>query len=216
MMWRKPLLLTATMTVLLLWLLTGCSGGERARSGNQQEDEVGDSSIKQQKAKQEERTVSVVPRQPTVSVEAEDNRNSKLVFQSGSGEIWAMNARGSEPVRLTEMGKQYPTSSLSPDGKKIAYATGRTEGGCGGASACASTSPEKSYAQINVMNTDGSDQTQLMEDLGTSSTPTWSPDGEKIAYVRDTSDTSSIYVVGSDGSPQPSLGYFRPGTSRLA
>jgi hypothetical protein len=109
MMRLGTVFLTATMTVLLLWLLVGCTGGDGR-------------SDQRQSARQEERTVSVVPRQPTVSVEAEDNRNSKLVFQSGSGEIWAMNALGSEPVRLTEKGKQYPNTSLSPDGKKIAYA----------------------------------------------------------------------------------------------
>ena len=80
-----------------------------------------------------------------------------------------MNAYGSEPLRLTEEQKPYPTTSLSPNGKKIAYATERIEGGCGGASACASSSPEKSYAQIYVMNSDGSDQTQLVEELGASS-----------------------------------------------
>jgi len=141
--------------VMLLWLMVGCAGGKSASDGQKQEADMGHSSDQRQRAKQGERAVSVVPRQPTVSVEAEDNRNSKLVFQSGSGEIWAMNARGSEPVRLTEKGKQYPNWSLSPDGKKI-------------------------------------------------------------AYVRDTSDTSSIYMVGPMVPPQPSLGYFRPGTSRSA
>jgi hypothetical protein len=77
-------LLTATMTLLLLWLLVGCTGGEGARGGQQHEAGVDSSSDQRQRARQVERTVSVVARHPTVSVEAEDNRNSKLVFQSGS------------------------------------------------------------------------------------------------------------------------------------
>lgn len=148
MMRRGTLLLAATMTVLLIWLLVACAGREGAGGGQKQEDDVGENSIEQQKAQQEEstdseRTVSDVPRQPTESVELVDvNWNSTLVFQSGSGEVWAMNAYGSEPLRLTEEQKPYPTTSLSPNGKKIAYATERIEGGCGGASACASSSPE--------------------------------------------------------------------------
>ena len=80
MMRLGTVLLTATMTVLLLWLLVGCAGGDGARGGQQHEAGVDGSGGQLQSARQEERTVSVVPRQPTVSVEAEDNRNSKLVF----------------------------------------------------------------------------------------------------------------------------------------
>jgi Tol biopolymer transport system component len=208
MMRRGTLLLAATMTVLLIWLLVACAGREGAGGGQKQEDDVGENSIEQQKAQQEEstdseRTVSDVPRQSTESVELVDvNWNSTLVFQSGSGEVWAMNAYGSEPLRLTEEQKPYPTTSLSPNGKKIAYATERIEGGCGGASACASSSPEKSYAQIYVMNSDGSDQTQLVEELGASSSPAWSPDSKTIAFALSGADDESctIYAMNVDGS----------------
>ena len=82
-----------------------------------------------------ERTILARPRQPKESVDV--NWNSTLVFQSDTGEVWAMNAHGSEPLRLTEEQESYPTTSLSPNGKQMAYATERIEGGCGGASACA-------------------------------------------------------------------------------
>jgi hypothetical protein len=54
------------MTVLLIWLLVGCAGREGA-SGGQNQENVGESSIEQQKAQQEEssdseRTVSGQPR----------------------------------------------------------------------------------------------------------------------------------------------------------
>src|SRR5829696_5954002 len=208
MMRRRTLLLAAMQLLLLIWLSVGCTGREGAGGGQKQKDDVGESSIEQQKAQQEEstdseRTVSGVSRQPTESVELVDvNWNSTLVFQSDIGELWAMNAQGSEPLRLTDEGKPYPTTSLSPNGKKIAYATSRTEGGCGGASACASTTPEQSYAQIYVMNSDGSDKTQIVEELGASSSPTWSPDGRTIAFPLSGSDDDSctIYAMNADGS----------------
>jgi WD40-like Beta Propeller Repeat len=160
---RATLLLAGT--VLLLWPLAGCAGGEDAR-GVKQQASVVDGSDRPQRVEPREKTVSAQTSQPAESVDVDDNWASKLVFQSWSGELWAVNARGSEPLRLTQKGESYPSPSLSPDGQKIAFATERTEGGCGGASACASTSPEKTYAQIYVMDADGSDQTQLLEEAG--------------------------------------------------
>jgi Tol biopolymer transport system component len=208
MMRRGTLSLAAMLLVLPIWLLVACAGREGTAGGQKKEDDVGESSIEEQKAQQEEsadseKTVSARPRELTESVELVDvNWNSTLIFQSDIGELWAMNAQGSEPLRLTDEGKPYPTTSLSPNGKKIAYATERIEGGCGGASACASTSPEKSYAQIYVMNSDGSNQTKIVEELGASSSPTWSPDGRKIAFALSGPDDDSctIFAMNADGS----------------
>jgi Tol biopolymer transport system component len=200
MMRRVALLLTATVMVMLLCLLTGCASGEDD-GGGQQQASVDESSDQPQRVEQQENTVSSQMRQPTQSVDLDEHWSSKLILQSGSGEIWAMNGQGSEALRLTEEGKSYQNPSLSPDGKKIAFISERTEGGCGGASACASTSPEKTYAQIYVMNADGSDQTQLVEELGVASSPTWSPDGTQIAFEGYGQDGwADIYFV--DVSPE--------------
>jgi Tol biopolymer transport system component len=102
---------------------------------------------------------------------------------------------------LSHCFNSYQGPSLSPDGKKIAFTAERTEGGCERTSDCSSSSPEESFARIYVMNTDGSDRTQLMEDLGVSS-PTWSPDGKMIAFALSGTDDKScaIYAMNADGS----------------
>jgi len=120
---RDTLLLTGTG--LLLWLLAGCAGGEGARGG-QHDANVDDSSDRPQRVEPREKTVSAQTSQPAERVDVDDNWASKLVFQSWSGELWAMNAQGSEPLRLTQKGEPYPSPSLSPDGQKIAFATERT------------------------------------------------------------------------------------------
>ena len=133
----------------------------------------------------------VGPGQPTKSVDLGDIGNGDLVFQKGSGEIWSINARDSEPVRLTQEQKSYTGASVSPDGEKIAFATGGTEGG---------------PARIYVTNIDGSDQARLVEDSGTPSSPAWSPDGERIAFaLTEPGDKRcTIYAMSADGSDDPS------------
>jgi dipeptidyl aminopeptidase/acylaminoacyl peptidase len=60
------------------------------------------------------------------------------------------------------------------------------------------------------MNADGSDVTRLTEDDANDFDPSWSPDGEKIAFVsfRDGSNNMEIYVMNADdGSDVTRLTY---------
>jgi Tol biopolymer transport system component len=54
---------------------------------------------------------------------------------------------------------------------------------------------------IYVMNADGSGETRLTNSSAHEFSPVWSPDGEKIAFGRN----SSIYVIDSDGTGQTRL-----------
>ena len=102
--------------------------------------------------------------------------------------IYAMDADGNNPRNLT---KQNPTNQLlvdwepswSPDGERIAFASGRNAfRWC-----------------IYVMDADGSNQQRLTDNSGWDSSPSWSPDGERIAFVSHREGNKDIYVMDADG-----------------
>jgi Tol biopolymer transport system component len=125
---------------------------------------------------------------------------SQIAFEGYGQDSWAdiylvdVTPQGatSRPQRLlTDDGFQEVTQpSWSPDGTQIAF-SGVHSG---------YHAPGKGYRAIIKIDVNSLEETRLTKSSDTETSPTWSPDGEKIAYVRDTSDTSSIYVAGSDGS----------------
>ena len=107
--------------------------------------------------------------------------------------IFTMNADGTNQIELTTgSGDLHP--DWSPDGKRIVFQSFHAD-----------PKPHR-FAQLQVhifaMNADGSKQKQLMGNAG--ETPSWSPDGNKIAFVsiRDDLSSSDIYLMDVDGSNQ--------------
>jgi len=81
-----------------------------------------------------------------------------------------------------------PQPFLSVDGKKVAFTCNFTDEWRG-----AST-------EICTINADGSGKTRLTKTKAVNTNPTWSPDGQKIAFISDRDGSSEVYVMNADGS----------------
>ena len=139
---------------------------------------------------------------------------TRIAFSRSGADIWAMNADGTNPTNLTNTpgtNDDEVEPAWSPDGTRIAY----TRIGC---------EPERRGAHcVFVMNADGSGQTNLTPEgelsqcpnspgyffNGASRSPSWSPDGGKIAFagpvICPNNMGNNIWTMNADGSGKTSL-----------
>lgn len=125
---------------------------------------------------------------------------SKIAFVSdrnGSSDIFIMNANGENPINLTQgRFREVGAPALSPDGTKIVFVADN---------------------DVFIMNSDGSDPINITEgnpplasgaEEAMRSSPTWSPNGEKIAFSTNHPGTEPrttealLYVMDADGQNQ--------------
>ena len=119
-------------------------------------------------------------------------RDLKKIPERGviRGEIYVMNADGTNPINLTRsVEKAEGVSTWSPDGKQIAFTSAERFKWRGG------------YClNIWVMDADGGQPRNLTNHDALDQTPDWSPDGRRIAFSSDRDGNFEIYVVNADGT----------------
>ena len=114
-------------------------------------------------------------------------------------EIYVMDADGDNLQNLTNNPNDDRYPSWSPDGKRIVFSSER---------AGHFRSKFGITAEIYVMDADGGNQRRLTENRKNDSSPSWSPDGKRIAFASDRKgdfENFEIYVMDADGGNQQKL-----------
>jgi Tol biopolymer transport system component len=123
----------------------------------------------------------------------------KILFQSnreGNDDIYVMNSDGTEQKRLTDsLGNDFG-ACWSPDGKKIVYVSEQK---------VEDRLKRDKTREIYIMNSDGSEQRRLTNNVGRDYATFWSPDGGKILFESNRDGNPEIYIMNPDGSEQTNL-----------
>src|SRR5205807_234011 len=113
--------------------------------------------------------------------------------RAGHWQVWVASARLNDAKRLTSGRADSGWPVWSPDGKKIAFDSSRTD---------PSPGDSKHINDVFVINADGSSVRKLTDSKGASADPAWSSNGSLIAFDADRGDAPArqgIYLMDASG-----------------
>jgi Tol biopolymer transport system component len=123
------------------------------------------------------------------------SRDGRLITfcsnRSGSFQIWAMNADGSNVHQVTN-GNRFIFPDYSPDASKIVFS--------------GTASATDVNQNVYVVNADGTGLKPLTT-AGNNQFPTYSPNGRKIAFISDRTGVEQVWAMNADGSNQTQLSH---------
>jgi len=111
---------------------------------------------------------------------------------TGGDEIYLVTLEDGTPVNLTKRPDANDFLPVwSPSGQQIVFVSDR---------AGTEVAIQELEQDIFVMAPDGSEVTRLTDAQGRDTSPNWSPDGRKIAFVSERDGNFEVYVMNADGS----------------
>ena len=104
-------------------------------------------------------------------------------YRAGNPDLWIYDLQTGKSRALVQKGTLATGAAFSPDGRRVAFSLSDAEGG----------------SQLWVVNADGSGMRKLTDGYGINSSPTWSPSGDKIAFVSNRAGSPQLYSMPSAG-----------------
>ena len=138
----------------------------------------------------------------------------KIAFGFGGKIAVASDGSQVDLVRESDGYELYASPNISPDGRRIVYATTRYEVERISTGSLLTRNYELEHSKL-----DGSDRHRLTHNGGQDIAPAWSPSGDRIAFLRSPSINenfsrpdvaSGLYVVEADGSNERRLASVGP------
>jgi TolB protein len=119
----------------------------------------------------------------SASYSPDGQRIACTLSQDGNAEVYALDARGGSPRRLTNHRAIDTAPNWSPTGREIAF-----------------TSDRSGNPQIYLMDAEGGSVHRLTYDVDYTDSPVWSPKGDRVAFVTRVGGGFDVWTCRADGT----------------